>query len=195
MARTNIHLPTDLYFHIYALLARICNSAQCICIIGRYKGIHLRLNQDKIYNMGISIIPYWAMRKILRSEAHLAPLNLAMSGTLILTAVYLVARYAIIAGTVPHVCLFSYFTGYPCPGCGVTRSLIAMSHFDLAGSLDANPAGTLLMVLLASQIVFGGAFFINQYIGECLAKALRIVNKVFLTTIFLVWGYRILLQI
>ena len=29
-----------------------------------------------------------------------------------------------------HVCLFERFTGFPCPGCGLTRAFCALSHGD-----------------------------------------------------------------
>lgn len=38
-------------------------------------------------------------------------------------------------------CLFQYFFGIPCPGCGITRSLVFLSHLQLGEAFAVNPAG------------------------------------------------------
>lgn len=39
------------------------------------------------------------------------------------------------------ICLFYNTTGYPCPGCGLTRSLSRLLHLDPIGSLAYHPLG------------------------------------------------------
>lgn len=39
------------------------------------------------------------------------------------------------------VCLFYNTTGYPCPGCGLTRSISRFFHLDPVGSLAFHPLG------------------------------------------------------
>jgi Protein of unknown function (DUF2752) len=58
-------------------------------------------------------------------------------------------------------CAFKEHTGWPCPGCGLTRVAVRVAHGDLAGALDANPLGTLAAlgfaacaVLAALQLLF-----------------------------------------
>jgi hypothetical protein len=41
------------------------------------------------------------------------------------------------------ICTFRNLFDLPCPGCGVTRSLRAIAHGDLASALDLNPFGPL----------------------------------------------------
>lgn len=56
------------------------------------------------------------------------------------------------AGAVP--CMFARFTHHPCPGCGSTRSVLALLHGDLHGVLASNPLGpaaALLMGIFAAQ--------------------------------------------
>ena len=56
------------------------------------------------------------------------------------------------AGAVP--CMFARFTHQPCPGCGSTRSVLALLHGDLHGVLANNPLGpaaALLMGIFAAQ--------------------------------------------
>src|SRR5262245_43411759 len=47
------------------------------------------------------------------------------------------------------MCSFKVYTGLPCPGCGLTRSMIDVAHGDFAGALRMNPLGPLLFSLFA----------------------------------------------
>jgi hypothetical protein len=46
----------------------------------------------------------------------------------------------------PHVtlCLFQRVTGRPCPGCGMTRSMLRLSQGDVVESLRLHPLGLVL---------------------------------------------------
>ncbi len=55
---------------------------------------------------------------------------------------------------IPHVCLFAWMTGYPCPGCGVLRSLQAFFQGDFAQARAFHPAGPVLGILLLAQAPF-----------------------------------------
>jgi Protein of unknown function (DUF2752) len=75
-------------------------------------------------------------------------------------AASMLAAVALIAlpGAMPAVarwtgaaCLFRGLTGLPCPGCGITTSLLALGRGDLQASWAANPAGVAVAVLLAGQ--------------------------------------------
>ena len=44
-------------------------------------------------------------------------------------------------------CIFHAFTGWPCPGCGATRALRALAHFDFGGALAMNPLLTVALVV------------------------------------------------
>ena len=46
------------------------------------------------------------------------------------------------------LCMFRQLTGLPCPGCGLTRSLIVLAHGDLATAARMHPAGFPLFLLL-----------------------------------------------
>lgn len=56
---------------------------------------------------------------------------------------------------VPIVCPVRRVTGRPCPGCGLTRSLVRMMHGDVAGSFRIHPAGPATAALLGYWAVTG----------------------------------------
>ena len=57
-----------------------------------------------------------------------------------------------IGGTaLPDVCLLKQTTGLPCPGCGLTRSLVSAVHADWARSLPHHRMGLLILGYLMLQ--------------------------------------------
>ena len=62
----------------------------------------------------------------------------------------LVARYVPVARLVPFWgCVLRERTGWPCPGCGLTRVADHVSHGNLAAAWAANPLGTVAALLFA----------------------------------------------
>jgi hypothetical protein len=62
----------------------------------------------------------------------------------------LVARYVPVARIVPFWgCVLRERTGWPCPGCGLTRVADHVSHGNLAAAWAANPLGTVAALLFA----------------------------------------------
>jgi hypothetical protein len=53
---------------------------------------------------------------------------------------------------IPVVCGFRRFTGWPCPGCGLTRSFVYAAHGQLAASFGAHVLGPVCFALVASQV-------------------------------------------
>jgi hypothetical protein len=83
---------------------------------------------------------------------HLA----ARLGGSILAAVALIAvpqTLPVIAGWTDAACLFRGVSGLPCPGCGITTSLLALARGDALASWAANPAGVAVAAMLVGQAV------------------------------------------
>jgi hypothetical protein len=55
----------------------------------------------------------------------------------------------------PNLCIFRNITGIACPGCGMTRSLIATGHLHLEDALMFHPLGPVVFVILTT---YGLAF-------------------------------------
>lgn len=53
----------------------------------------------------------------------------------------------------PVLCPFRLLTGLPCPGCGLTRSLVCLLHGDLATSVAFHPLGPLVALALIGFIL------------------------------------------
>ena len=83
-------------------------------------------------------------------------------------------------------CLFHLITGFKCPGCGVTRMLISLLHFDFTAAFRYN---AVLLCMLPFLILFF-AYWLYRYIRygkRNNTKAMEIVCYVFVG-ILLVWG-------
>ncbi len=55
-------------------------------------------------------------------------------------------------GDVPVLCGWRRLTGWPCLGCGLTRSFAFMAHGRLADAFRMHPLGPLLFMGVAAQI-------------------------------------------
>lgn len=53
----------------------------------------------------------------------------------------------------PILCPFRQLTGLPCPGCGLTRSWVYLTHGQLGDSLAANPFGVVLVLVTCALAV------------------------------------------
>lgn len=49
----------------------------------------------------------------------------------------------------PPLCLFTAIAGVECPGCGLTRGTMRLSHFDFAGAWEMNKLTFIVVPLLA----------------------------------------------
>lgn len=65
----------------------------------------------------------------------------------------LAARYVPLARLPFWGCTFRRMTGWPCPGCGLTRVAERMSHFNFTGAWQVNPLGAVVAGLFMAAIV------------------------------------------
>lgn len=56
-------------------------------------------------------------------------------------------------------CIFRHITGFPCPGCGTTRALIAFSQGKVVDAFYYHPLFWLSALLLAVGMLRGGILF------------------------------------
>lgn len=60
-------------------------------------------------------------------------------------------------------CGFLVFTGYPCPGCGLTTAFAYMIRLDVLGAWGANPFGIALFLATAAFIPFAAIGFVRGW--------------------------------
>ena len=66
-----------------------------------------------------------------------------------------VARFIPVAKLIPFWgCAFRTITGWPCPGCGLTRAADRFAHLNVLGALKANPLGTFAAAAFAIAVVW-----------------------------------------
>lgn len=77
-------------------------------------------------------------------------------------------------------CMFYKITGLYCPGCGITRLIISLFHFDLYQAFRFNP---LIFILLCCGIIYIFLCLIKQ-------KIINIPNYVYITLLitFIIFG-------
>jgi hypothetical protein len=64
------------------------------------------------------------------------------------------------------VCPLYRFTGFACPGCGMTRAFHAMFHGDIAAALDLNALAPVFVLLI-------GFFFISLILFAARGRGLK----------------------
>ncbi|MEO9330280.1 DUF2752 domain-containing protein [Gordonia aurantiaca] len=62
----------------------------------------------------------------------------------------------------PGICPFALLTGLPCPGCGLTRSWVALMHGDVAAAVRFNVFGPVFLVLTAVTVVLAVATLVRR---------------------------------
>src|SRR5690348_8340698 len=55
-------------------------------------------------------------------------------------------------GGVPSLCLFHHLTGLPCPGCGMTRSVVCCAHGAWGQAVAFHPLGPLVFAGLVLAV-------------------------------------------
>lgn len=135
--------------------------------------------------MEIDFCPRWILTKLRvpeRSQHHLA----------ILISTFAVLSLAPMIPHVPHFCLMKKILGIPCPGCGISHSLMAAFRFDLASAWFANPAGIGVALLFSFQILARPIAIALPRAAGSVSSISRYGSNVTVILLFLIWTYRVL---
>src|SRR5215470_7844276 len=77
------------------------------------------------------------------------------------------APLAASAASLMPPCLFRSVTGLPCPTCGTTHALLALSRLDWSGALMANPLATIgAIALILGGLAAGTAALAGHPVRE-----------------------------
>lgn len=134
--------------------------------------------------MEIDFCPRWILAKLRipeRSQNHFAIL---LSTLAVLLVVPIIPH-------VPHFCLMKKLLGIPCPGCGISHSVIAAFQFDMAKAWLANPAGIAVALLFSFQIVARPVAIALPRTSAAVSSISRYGSNFSVILLFLVWTYRV----
>jgi len=79
----------------------------------------------------------------------------------------------------PEICTFHNLTGLPCPGCGLTRSLVAGVHGQWKVSFEYHRLGLVTLFYLLLQIIYRGFKILSTNQRMFLIRSGKILNKGF----------------
>ena len=134
--------------------------------------------------MEINFCPRWILTRLRvpeRSQHHLA----------ILISTLVVFLLVPIIPHVPHFCLMKKLLGIPCPGCGISHSLMSVFRFDLAKAWLANPAGIGVALLFSFQIVARPVAIALPRAAVVVSSISRYASNFSVVLLFVVWAYRV----
>lgn len=135
--------------------------------------------------MEIDFCPRWVLAKLRvpeRSQNHLA----------ILISTLFVLLLVPIIPHVPHFCLMKKLLGIPCPGCGISHSVMAVFRIDFVTAWFANPAGIGVALLFFFQIVARPFAIALPRTAGLVSSISRYGSNFTVILLCLVWSYRVL---
>ena len=135
--------------------------------------------------MEIDVCPRWILTRFRvpeRSQNHFAIL---ISTLVILLLVPLVPH-------VPHFCLMKKVLGIPCPGCGISHSVMAAFRLDMTKAWLANPAGIGVAMLFAFQIIARPLAIARPRAARVVSSISQYGSNFSVIVLFAVWVYRVL---
>jgi hypothetical protein len=135
--------------------------------------------------MEINFCPRWILAKLHvpeRSQRHLAILISTLAALMLVPVI----------PHVPHFCLMKKVLGIPCPGCGISHSVMAAFRFDLAKAWFANPAGIGVALLFSFQILARPLAIALPRTAGVVSSISQYGSNLSVILLFVVWTYRVL---
>jgi hypothetical protein len=135
--------------------------------------------------MEITFIPHSILSYLCASKDRQIHLNSALS------ALVLIAVFPVVS-VLPHFCLAQALFHIPCPGCGITRSLLALENLNLPQSWRSNPAGLSLALLLCFQLFARPIALWIPRTSKSISSGGRWLSSLVGIALFAVWIERLL---
>lgn len=135
--------------------------------------------------MEIDICPRWVLAKLRIPPQHQYHVALLVS-TLLALAFFPLAIH------VPHFCLMRKVLQIPCPGCGVSHSIMALLRLNPARAWDANPAGVAVALGFCFQLVARPIAIMAPRTSDLVSQASRHISNAALGSLLLVWISRVI---
>jgi len=100
--------------------------------------------------------------------------------------------------SIPEICTFKNLTGLPCPGCGLTRSIVSAVHGNIKESFNYHRLGLLTISYLFAQLIFRLIIIIFPFLLIKYKKISNFLNKgiILLAILFVFnWLYTLTLKL
>jgi len=95
----------------------------------------------------------------------------------------------------PHIplCGMKALTGYPCPGCGMTRAVVNLGGLNLAASWHFHPLGVIVVGALAATGLGAvtGLITGRDPVWRLFAAKGHILMVLFVSALFVIWIVRV----
>ena len=105
----------------------------------------------------------------------------------ILFFVLLLPQYYHYLSNVYHFCIFKAIFSIDCPGCGVTRGIIALLNLNFIDALNYNPLSIAFIVFLFFEIITKTLSAIKKIKSNNAALYSKINNNLFIFFVFFFW--------
>jgi hypothetical protein len=135
--------------------------------------------------MEINFCPQWILTKLRVSERSQYHLAILISTLVVLLLVPIIPH-------VPHFCLMKKLLGIPCPGCGISHSVMAVFRLDLRKAWFANPAGIGVALLFSFQIVARPFAIALPRAAGLVSSISQYGSNLSVILLLVVWTYRVL---
>jgi hypothetical protein len=92
--------------------------------------------------------------------------------------------------TVPTLCTFRQATGVPCPGCGLTRSVVAAVHGDWGSSYTYHHLGLIVLAYIMTQIFYRTTWLSLVPLRDAISRVGRVIDMALIplmVLLFLNW--------
>jgi len=132
--------------------------------------------------MEIAVIPRKLVSKLICDPDNQIHLNILLSSLLLFILATLLVFGANVLGLLPHVCLAQSLIGIPCPGCGVTRSVLAFLAGDVSRAWSLNPGGPVLCATVAVQVPLRSM----ALCGLCGTRTARLTSRAMTTFVLVI---------
>lgn len=142
--------------------------------------------------MEIALIPRFIVRKFFSSEADQIHANILLTHLFILFCLIILPGYLVQSSSSYGFCIFKKIFDIPCPGCGITRSLLNIASGDIYSAWKFNPAGVFLFLYLFTQIPLRMVALKAHSLQARVSQISQWGSKVVLAILILVWILRII---
>ena len=138
-----------------------------------------------------ALFPVWLTKRLPGSFVVSRNINVLASCSLI--TLVLISGLASRIAAIPHFCLLQRVLGVPCPGCGISRSLLAAAHGHFSAAWNFNPAGIVFWFFLVYEIAARILIVWRDSLAVVLQYTFTGWENILIVSLWLVWFWRLAL--